>query len=182
MGISLNKKCQSSSCVLLYEYSIYWVFTNKEIHIRKKKYVHIMVGKRRSNDTQTQPFPYHVFRWPAIFIYEVGTSWCWLSGMEMDLYKSRFLDGHSDGIWYKNKIVQAGVSNCMRMCLICFGTKRTHSFVPGLKEETLLQTFKFFCSLVPVSIISIISICIIFLNRHFFISGHYWLSALCHWH
>ncbi len=27
----LNKKCQSSSCVLLWEYSIYWVFTNKEI-------------------------------------------------------------------------------------------------------------------------------------------------------
>jgi hypothetical protein len=31
MSISLNKKCQSSSCVLLCKYSIYWVFTDKKI-------------------------------------------------------------------------------------------------------------------------------------------------------
>ncbi len=31
MGISLNKKCQRSSCVLLCKYSIYWVFTDEEI-------------------------------------------------------------------------------------------------------------------------------------------------------
>ncbi len=31
IGISINKKCQSSSYVLLYRYSIYWVFTDKEI-------------------------------------------------------------------------------------------------------------------------------------------------------
>jgi hypothetical protein len=74
--------------------------------------------------------------------------------MEMDSYKSQFLDGHPDGIWYKHKILQAGVSNCMRMCLIYFGTKHTHSFVPELKGEAFFWTSKFF-SLVPASIISV---------------------------
>ncbi len=64
--------------------------------------------------------------------------------MEMDLYKSQFLDGCPDGIWYKNEIIRAGVSNCMCKCLIFFGTKRTHSFVPGLNEEALFHTSKFF--------------------------------------
>ncbi len=59
----------------------------------------------------------------------------------MDSYKSRFLDGSPDGIWYKTKIVQAGVSNCMRTCLIFFGTKRTPSFVPGRKEEALFLDY-----------------------------------------
>ncbi len=65
----------------------------------------------------------------------------WLYGMEMDLYKSRFLDGGPDGIWYKHEILRAGVSNCMRMCLIFFGTKHTHSFVPGLKGEAFFPDF-----------------------------------------
>ncbi len=37
--------------------------------------------------------------------------------MEMDSYKSQILDGVSWWFWYKNKIVQAGGSNCMRQCL-----------------------------------------------------------------
>jgi hypothetical protein len=40
--------------------------------------------------------------------------------------------------WYQNKIVRAGVSNRMRQCLN-FGTKRTHSCVPGLKGEALFS-------------------------------------------
>jgi hypothetical protein len=35
--------------------------------------------------------------------------------------------------WYKNEIIRAGVSNCMRQCLNVFGTKHTHSRVPGLR-------------------------------------------------
>jgi hypothetical protein len=62
-------------------------------------------------------------------------------GMEIDLYKSRFLDGRPDGIWYKHKILRAGVSNCMCMCLIFLGTKHTHSFVPGLKGEAFFPDF-----------------------------------------
>ncbi len=38
--------------------------------------------------------------------------------------------------WYKNKIVRAGVSNYIRH-LNYFGTKRTHSRVPGLNGEAL---------------------------------------------
>ncbi len=50
----------------------------------------------------------------------------------------------------------------MPMCLIFFGTKLTHSFVPGFKEEALFSgLLSFPCSLVPVSIISI---CISFTN------------------
>jgi hypothetical protein len=41
--------------------------------------------------------------------------------------------------WYKNKIVQARVSNCMHQCLKCVCTKRTHSRVPGLKGEALFS-------------------------------------------
>ncbi len=37
----------------------------------------------------------------------------------------------------------------------------------------------FFCSYVPVSIILI---CISFVNCQIFISGHYWISILCYWH
>ncbi len=76
-----------------------------------------------------------------------------LYGMEMDVYKSRFLDGCPDGIMYKHKILRAGVSNCMRMCLNLFGNKHSHSSVPGLKGEAILLSF--FFSLVPVSIILI---------------------------
>ncbi len=64
--------------------------------------------------------------------------------MEMDSYKSQFLDGRPDGIWYKHEILQASVSNCMHMCLIYFGTKHTHSFVPGLKGEAFFPDFHFF--------------------------------------
>jgi hypothetical protein len=46
--------------------------------------------------------------------------------------------------WYKNKIVQADVSNCMRQFLNCFGTKHTHSSIPGLKGEALFFELKFF--------------------------------------
>jgi hypothetical protein len=65
----------------------------------------------------------------------------WLYGMEMDSYKSPFLDGRPDGIWYKHEILRAGVSNRMRMCLIYFGTKLTHSFVPGLKGAAFFPDF-----------------------------------------
>ncbi len=42
-----------------------------------------------------------------------------------------------DGFWYKNKMVRAGVSNCMHQCLYIFCTKRTHFRVPGLKGGAL---------------------------------------------
>ncbi len=61
--------------------------------------------------------------------------------MEMNSYKSQFSDGCPDGIMYKHKILQAGVSNRMRMCLIFFGNKYTHSFVPGLKGEAFFPDF-----------------------------------------
>jgi hypothetical protein len=57
----------------------------------------------------------------------------WLYGMEMDLYKSRI----SDGVLVQKR-------NCTSWCLKShasvsqfFGTKRTHSRVPGLKGEAL---------------------------------------------
>ncbi len=37
----------------------------------------------------------------------------------------------------KNEIVQARVSNQTSLCLKNFGTKRTHSRIPGLKGEAL---------------------------------------------
>jgi hypothetical protein len=43
--------------------------------------------------------------------------------------------------WYKNKIVRAGVSNCMSQCLNFFGTKCTHSLVNWLKGEAFFLTF-----------------------------------------
>ncbi len=39
--------------------------------------------------------------------------------------------------WYKNEIVQAGVSNCMHHCLNFSLLKRTHSRVPWLKGEAI---------------------------------------------
>ncbi len=66
-------------------------------------------------------------------------------GVEMDSYKSRILDEVSWWFWYKNEIMQAGVSNCMRQCLNFFGTKRTHSQVPGLKGEALYLDKVFCC-------------------------------------
>ncbi len=44
--------------------------------------------------------------------------WGWLYGIEMDSYKSWFLDGRPDGIWNKHKFLRAGVSIRMCMCLI----------------------------------------------------------------
>ncbi len=43
--------------------------------------------------------------------------------------------------WYKNEIIRAVVSNCMRQCLNYFGTKHTHSRIPGLKGEALFSVF-----------------------------------------
>ncbi len=65
-------------------------------------------------------------------------------GMEMDSYKSWFLDERPDGIWYKHEILQASVSSCMCMCLNFFGTKHRHSFAPGLKGEAFFPDFFFF--------------------------------------
>jgi hypothetical protein len=55
----------------------------------------------------------------------------WLSGMETDSHKSRISDG-----------VLVQKQNCMSRCLKSyasvsqyFGTKRTHSSIPGLKGE-----------------------------------------------
>jgi hypothetical protein len=63
----------------------------------------------------------------------------WLYGMEMDLYKSRILDGVLDQ-----------KQNCTSRCLKShvsvsqfFGTKRTHSRVPGLKGEALFSKLVF---------------------------------------
>jgi hypothetical protein len=53
--------------------------------------------------------------------------------MEMDLYKSQFLDG----ILVKK---QNRMSQCLKLHASVsqfFGTKRTHSHVPGLKGEAL---------------------------------------------
>ncbi len=60
--------------------------------------------------------------------------------MEMDSYKTPILDG----VLVQNKDVRAGVSNCMHQCLNFFGTKRTHSHVPGLKGEALFLEHKVF--------------------------------------
>ncbi len=47
-------------------------------------------------------------------------------------------------IWYKNKIIRAGVSNCKCPCLNFFGTKCTHFCIPGLKEKALFLYFQVF--------------------------------------
>jgi hypothetical protein len=65
----------------------------------------------------------------------------WLYGMEMDSYKCRILDG----VLVQNQ-------NCTSQCLKLhasvsqfFGTKRTHSCIPGLKGEALFfKTLIFF--------------------------------------
>ncbi len=43
----------------------------------------------------------------------------------------------------------------MRMCLNFFGTKHTHSHVPGLKEEALFWTYKFFFCLDPITLVNL---------------------------
>ncbi len=64
----------------------------------------------------------------------------WLSGIDMDLHKSQILDG-----------VLVQTQNRMSRCLKShasvsqfFGTKCTHSRVPGLKVEALFQNFQAF--------------------------------------
>ena len=57
----------------------------------------------------------------------------WLYGMEMDLYKSRI----SDGVLVQK---QNRMSRCLKLHALVsqfFGTKCTHSHVPGLKGEAL---------------------------------------------
>jgi hypothetical protein len=70
------------------------------------------------------------------------TQWGWLYGMEMDSYKSQILDG---------VLVQVQKQNCTSRCLKShasvsqfFGTKCTHSRVPGLKGEALFFETSFF--------------------------------------
>ena len=58
--------------------------------------------------------------------------------MEMDLYKSQILDGVLMVLVQK----QNCTSLCLKLyglCLKLFGTKRTHSRIPGLKGEALLS-------------------------------------------
>ncbi len=46
--------------------------------------------------------------------------------------------------WYKNEIVQAGVSNCMRRCLNVSVLNVHFSYIPGLKGESpFFKTNKF---------------------------------------
>ncbi len=49
----------------------------------------------------------------------------------------------------------------------------------GSRRKPFFWTSKFFCCLVPVSIILIR---VSFVNCQIFISGHYWISILCCWH
>jgi hypothetical protein len=59
----------------------------------------------------------------------------WLYGMEMDLYKSRI----SDGVLVQKR---NRTSRCLKSHASVsqfFGTKRTHSRVPGLKREALFS-------------------------------------------
>ncbi len=76
-------------------------------------------------------------------------------GMEMDLYKSRFLNERPDGVWYKHKISWAGVSSCMRMCLIFLVLNIDIPLHLDSRGKPFFRTSAFFSSLVPVSIISI---------------------------
>ncbi len=46
-------------------------------------------------------------------------------------------------------------------------------------ESPFSGLLSFFCFIVPVSIILI---CISFVNHQIFISGHYWIPILCCWH
>ncbi len=62
-------------------------------------------------------------------------SWGWLYGMEMDLYKSWISDGVLVQKWNR-------MSRCLKLHASVsqfFGTKRTHSHVPGLKGEALFS-------------------------------------------
>ncbi len=68
----------------------------------------------------------------------------WLYGMELDLYKSWFLDGCPDGIWYKNETIQARVSNCMHMCLIFFVLNVHIPLYLGSRRKPFFRTSKFF--------------------------------------
>ncbi len=67
----------------------------------------------------------------------------------------------------------------MRMCLIFFVLNIHIPLYLGSRRKSFFRTSKYFCFLVPVSIISI---CISFVNCQIFISGHYWISILCCWH
>jgi hypothetical protein len=70
----------------------------------------------------------------------------WLYGMEMDSYKSRILDG---------VLVQKRnhTSRCLKLHASVpqlFGTKRTHSRVPGLKGEALFLKLLSFFACLPI--------------------------------
>jgi hypothetical protein len=52
----------------------------------------------------------------------------------MNLYKSHFLDGCH--------VVSGTKQNCTGLCLKLFGTKCTHSCIPGLKGEFFLSDFE----------------------------------------
>ena len=70
----------------------------------------------------------------------------WLYGMEMDLYKSRILDG----VLVQNKILWAGVSNRMHQCLN-FLVLNVH--IPtylGSRGKPFLETSKFFLVCLPI--------------------------------
>jgi hypothetical protein len=64
---------------------------------------------------------------------------CWLSGMEMDSYKSRISDGVLDQ--KRNRM-----SRCLKLHVSMsqhIGTKRIHSHVPGVKGEALFSKLPF---------------------------------------
>ncbi len=66
--------------------------------------------------------------------------WGWLYGMEMDSYKSWILDGVL--VQKRNRM-----SRCLKLHLSVsqfFGTKCTHSHVPGLKGEALFSKLQSF--------------------------------------
>jgi hypothetical protein len=70
----------------------------------------------------------------------------WLYGMEMDSYKSRI----SDGVLVQN---QNRMSRCLKLhasVYQCFGTKRTHSRVPGLKGKPFFLNLEVFLVCLPI--------------------------------
>jgi hypothetical protein len=62
-------------------------------------------------------------------------------GMEMDSYKSRILDG----ILVQKQNRTSGCLKLHASVSQSFGTKRTHSHVPGLKGEALFSNFWCVC-------------------------------------
>jgi hypothetical protein len=73
-------------------------------------------------------------------LFKEQINWGWLSGMELVSYKSQISDGvlvqkqNRTSRWLKS---HASVSQC-------FGTKRTHSCIPGLKGEALFLKLRCF--------------------------------------